>query len=123
MVSRSERKSSAKKQTSPAGLCINCESFGGDSFGQRMAMASEKRRIKQSSVACGKKILEPADESILATVDVVIPCYNYARYLRACVQTVLSQPGVNVRVLVIDDASTDETAEIGRELEAANSAV
>jgi hypothetical protein len=59
----------------------------------------------------------------LATVDVVIPCYNYARYLRACVQTALTQPGVNVRVLLIDDASTDETAELGQELAAANSSV
>lgn len=53
-----------------------------------------------------------------SSVDVVIPCYNYARYLRGCVQSVLSQPDVDVRVLVIDDASSDESAQVGQELAA-----
>jgi glycosyltransferase involved in cell wall biosynthesis len=57
------------------------------------------------------------------TVDVVIPCYNYARYLRGCVQSVLTQPHVDVRVLVIDDASSDETSVVGRELAATDGRV
>lgn len=56
----------------------------------------------------------------MPTVDVVIPCYNYARYLRTCVHSVFSQPGLNVRVLVIDDASTDDTPLIGSELAASD---
>jgi len=67
--------------------------------------------------------LEPWTSLSLGTVDVVVPCYNYARYLNACVQSILSQPGVNVRVLVIDDASSDETAELGQHLAASNSTV
>jgi glycosyltransferase involved in cell wall biosynthesis len=59
----------------------------------------------------------------MSTVDIVIPCYNYARYLRACVSSVLSQPNVDVRVLVIDDSSSDETAVVGRELAASDSRV
>ena len=54
----------------------------------------------------------------MSTVDVVIPCYNYARYLRACVHSVLSQCGVDLRVLIIDDCSSDNTAQVGRELAA-----
>jgi len=50
------------------------------------------------------------------TVDVVIPCYNYARFLRACVRSVLDQPGVDVRVLIIDDTSTDDTPQVMAEL-------
>ena len=57
------------------------------------------------------------------TVDVVIPCYNYGRYLRGCVASVLSQRDVNVRILIIDDASPDNTAELGRELAASDSRV
>jgi hypothetical protein len=57
------------------------------------------------------------------TVDVVIPCYNYGRYLRGCVGSVLSQSDVKVRVLVIDDASSDETPVIGRQLADSNRAV
>ena len=59
----------------------------------------------------------------MSTVDVVVPCYNYAHYLRGCVHSVLSQPNVDVRVLVIDDASSDDTPVVGRELAAADSRV
>src|SRR5262245_2149715 len=51
-----------------------------------------------------------------STVDVVIPCYNYGHFLPQCVDSVLSQPGVDVRVLVIDDKSTDDSAEVARRL-------
>jgi len=53
---------------------------------------------------------------VMNQVDVAIPCYNYGRYLRACVESILSQDGVSVRVLIIDDASSDDTAEIGQSL-------
>jgi len=42
-------------------------------------------------------------------VDVFIPCYNYGRYLRQCVDSVLSQEGCDVRVLILDDASKDDS--------------
>jgi GT2 family glycosyltransferase len=51
-------------------------------------------------------------EGTLARIDVFIPCYNYGRFLYQCVNSVLGQEGVDVRVLVIDDASPDNTAEI-----------
>lgn len=59
----------------------------------------------------------------LSTVDVVIPCYNYGRYLCTCVGSVLSQRDVSVRVLVIDDASSDESPEVGAKLAASDSRV
>lgn len=49
-------------------------------------------------------------------VSVVIPCYNYGRYLRECVASVLTQQGCEVRVLIVDDASTDGSADIARAL-------
>jgi glycosyltransferase involved in cell wall biosynthesis len=57
-------------------------------------------------------------EEIMSRVDVVIPCYNYAHFLRGCVESVLSQPGVEVRVLIIDDASRDDTPDVAQELRA-----
>lgn len=52
----------------------------------------------------------------MATVDVVIPCYNYGKYLRRSVESVVSQAGVDTRVLIIDDNSPDDTYEIASEL-------
>ncbi len=52
----------------------------------------------------------------MARVDVIVPCYNYGRYLEGCVHSALSQDGVDVRVLVIDDASSDDTEAVGRRL-------
>lgn len=59
----------------------------------------------------------------MSTVDVVIPCYNYERYLRTCVQSVIAQEEVDVHVLVIDDASSDDTARIGEQLAKADGRV
>jgi glycosyltransferase involved in cell wall biosynthesis len=52
----------------------------------------------------------------LSSIDIVVPCYNYGRYLRSCVRSILHQSDVIVRVLIIDDASSDETADVGQAL-------
>jgi glycosyltransferase involved in cell wall biosynthesis len=52
----------------------------------------------------------------MASVDVIVPCYNYARFLREAVESVLIQEGVDVRVLILDDASPDNTPEVAAEL-------
>lgn len=54
----------------------------------------------------------------LPTVDVVIPCYRYGHFLEQCVRSVLDQPGVAVRVLIIDDASPDDSGEVAEQLAA-----
>lgn len=52
----------------------------------------------------------------MSAVDVVVPCYNYARYLETCVSSILGQTGVEVRVLILDDCSTDDTPETAARL-------
>ncbi|MGB3771532.1 MAG: glycosyltransferase [Rhodococcus sp. (in: high G+C Gram-positive bacteria)] len=52
------------------------------------------------------------------TVTVVVPCYNYGRYLPDAVRAVLAQPGVEVDVIIVDDASTDGSRDIAAELAA-----
>jgi glycosyltransferase involved in cell wall biosynthesis len=54
----------------------------------------------------------------MSRIDVVVPCYQYGRYLRQCVTSVLDQSVDGIRVLIIDDCSTDETAEIAKRLAA-----
>ncbi len=59
----------------------------------------------------------------MGAVDVVVPCYNYSRYLEASVGSILRQEGVDVRVLIIDDCSSDDTPAVGRRLAAADGRV
>ncbi|MDN5857129.1 MAG: glycosyltransferase [Pseudonocardia sp.] len=56
----------------------------------------------------------------MTAVDVVVPCYRYGHLLPHCVRSILSQSGVDVRVLIIDDASGDGSADVARELAAAD---
>src|SRR4029077_16375751 len=52
----------------------------------------------------------------MSSVDVVVPCYNYARFLTSCVNSVLNQNDVDVRVLIIDDASSDDALLVGQNI-------
>ncbi|WP_250002929.1 glycosyltransferase family 2 protein [Actinoplanes sp. M2I2] len=51
-----------------------------------------------------------------ARVSVVIPTYNYGRFLPSSVGSVLAQEGVEVEVVVVDDCSTDDSRAVAREL-------
>jgi glycosyltransferase involved in cell wall biosynthesis len=52
----------------------------------------------------------------MSRVDVIIPCYRYAHYLGACVESVLGQSHADLRVLILDDASPDHTPEVASAL-------
>lgn len=54
----------------------------------------------------------------MSRVDVIVPCYKYGHFLRDCVGSVLAQDGVDVRVLIIDDASPDDSAAVASRLAA-----
>jgi hypothetical protein len=45
-------------------------------------------------------------------VSVCIPAYNYGRYLKTCVTSVLAQAYEDYEIILVDNASTDETAEV-----------
>ena len=54
----------------------------------------------------------PHAETHAPGVSVVIPAYNYARYLPAAIESAIAQEFTNLEVLVVDDGSTDNTAEL-----------
>jgi glycosyltransferase involved in cell wall biosynthesis len=49
-------------------------------------------------------------------VSVVIPAYNRARELRRALGSVLGQTTAPAEIIVVDDASTDDTATVGEEM-------
>lgn len=57
-------------------------------------------------------------EQDLPLLSVVIPNYNCAQYLRQCLDSVLAQTYTELEILVVDDASTDDSSTLLAEYEA-----
>ncbi|WP_129784280.1 glycosyltransferase family 2 protein [Promicromonospora panici] len=58
----------------------------------------------------------PAAPESRTRVSVVVPCYDYGRFLPQTVGSLVSQEGVDVEVIIVDDASTDDSLAVAREL-------
>src|SRR5262245_25677862 len=51
----------------------------------------------------------------MSSVDIIVPCYKYAHFLRECIESILTQE-VDLRVLILDDASPDDTPAVAAAL-------
>lgn len=45
-------------------------------------------------------------------VSVIVPCYNYGRFLSSAIESLLNQTYNNFEVVIVDDCSTDNTPEV-----------
>jgi glycosyltransferase involved in cell wall biosynthesis len=68
-----------------------------------------KRLVKKAAVASPVPALAP---SRVPRVSVIVPCYNYGHFLPESVPSALTQQGVDVEVIIVDDASTDDSAAV-----------
>ncbi|GAB2504622.1 glycosyltransferase [Promicromonospora xylanilytica] len=60
--------------------------------------------------------LAPSAPLARPRVSVVVPCFGYGRFLPQTVGSLVSQAGVDVEVIVVDDASTDDSLAVARAL-------
>jgi glycosyltransferase involved in cell wall biosynthesis len=79
----------------------------------------EKKRVMDDRLASqyGAKSGETFQHSRLPLVSIVIVNYNYGRYLREAFDSVARQTYPNIECIIVDNASTDESADVLLEIE------
>ena len=105
---------------------------------QDAPMATERRTyippfaIKTSQFAdmksANRQLCQKTERNASATrtnvgprVTVVIPCYNYGRFLKDAVQSVLNQTFQDHEIVIVNDGSTDDSKQLAEEIAKVNS--
>jgi len=64
------------------------------------------------------KLMDKPHNMPTPLVTIVVSCFNHAKYIEACVDSILRQSYAQIELIVIDDGSTDGSAEILKDLAA-----
>lgn len=71
-------------------------------------------RVKELQWGC--KVMEKVTDSLENFVTVVVPTHNSAPYIEDCLKSILAQTHLNLEIILVDDASTDDTIGKARQL-------
>lgn len=89
---------------------MRAESDAGSLSATRLQRPARKARVRGPAVG-----QEPGRRP---QVSVIIPSYNYAVYLADTVRSALDQEAVDPQVIIVDDASADDSAEVAERIAA-----
>ena len=70
----------------------------------------EEKNLKAVLTETTKKV----DKEYEAKISVIIPVYNMEKYLRKCLDSVITQTYTNLEIICVDDGSTDNSLDILR---------
>ena len=45
-------------------------------------------------------------------VSIIVPVYNVEKYIKKCIESLISQNYKNIEIILVDDGSSDKSAEI-----------
>lgn len=54
--------------------------------------------------------------SLRPTISVIVPLYNTEKYIKRCVESIVSQTYKDLEIIIVNDASTDNSAAIAKEI-------
>jgi glycosyltransferase involved in cell wall biosynthesis len=52
------------------------------------------------------------NDKTMPLVSIIVPCFNYGKYLSECLQSIKGQTYSNYEVIIVDDGSTDNSKEV-----------
>ena len=72
-----------------------------------------RRRRESELVSTGSSTVGSPnqDGTDTPTLSVIVPAFNASDFIDRCLKSILSQRGVSLEVIVVDDGSTDDTVE------------
>jgi glycosyltransferase involved in cell wall biosynthesis len=86
----------------------------GGQYSQAAVKGHSRKAIGRGALNSSDPEVEGEESGVIPKVSVIIPVFNGAKYLAEALQSVFSQTFRDYEVIVVDDASSDNSVEVSR---------